>query len=56
VYSKETGLPVSIIIDIQIPAGFPEKYRASLISVAELCKVKKSIANPPSFDIITSEV
>ena len=56
VYSKETKLPVSITIDIQLPAGFPDKYRASLISVAELCKVKKSIASPPTFDIITSEI
>jgi ribosomal protein S12 methylthiotransferase accessory factor len=53
-FSKETGLPVNITIDIQLPADFPEKYRASAISVAELCKVKKSIANPPVFQIISS--
>ena len=55
-FSKETGLPVSITIDIQLPADFPEKYRASVISVAELCKVKKSIANPPVFKTITSQI
>ena len=53
-FSKETGLPVNITIDIQLPADFPEKYKASVISVAELCKVKKSIANPPVFEIISS--
>ena len=52
--SKETGLPVSITLDIKVPSDFPEKYRASLIHVAELCKVKKSIANPPVFEIVTS--
>jgi putative redox protein len=55
-YSIETGLPVNITIDIKLPADFPEKYRVSLISVAGLCKVKKSIASPPEFDIVTSEI
>jgi ribosomal protein S12 methylthiotransferase accessory factor len=55
-FSKETSLPVAITIDIQLPADFPEKYKASVISVAELCKVKKSIANPPVFKTITSQI
>jgi putative redox protein len=55
-YNKETGLPVNITIDIQLPADFPEKYRASVINVAELCKVKKTIANPPVFEVITSTI
>jgi ribosomal protein S12 methylthiotransferase accessory factor len=53
-FSKETGLPVNITIDIQLPADFPEKYRESAICVAELCKVKKSITSPPVFQIISS--
>ncbi len=55
-YSNETGLPVNITIDIKLPEDFPEKYRASVINVAELCKVKKSIANPPVFKIISSQI
>jgi putative redox protein len=55
-FSEETGLPVSLTIDIQLPADFPEKYKASVISVAELCKVKKSIANPPVFKTITTQI
>lgn len=55
-WNKETGLPVSIKLDIKLPAGFPEKYKASLIHVADLCKVKKTMANPPEFEIITSQV
>lgn len=54
-YNKETGLPVNITLDIKVPADFPEKYKASLVHVAELCKVKKSIANPPEFKILTSQ-
>jgi len=53
-WNKETGLPVSITLDIKLPADFPEKYKASLIHVADLCKVKKTILNPPKFEIITS--
>ncbi len=55
-WNKETGLPVTIKLDIKLPADFPEKYKASLIHVAELCKVKKTIANPPVFEIITSKL
>jgi ribosomal protein S12 methylthiotransferase accessory factor len=53
-FNKETGLPVNISLDIQLPADFPEKYKASVINVAELCKVKKSIANPPVFVVTAS--
>jgi putative redox protein len=53
-YNKETGLPSDIPLDIKLPAGFPEKYRESLIHVAGLCLVKKSIVNPPQFKIISS--
>ena len=55
-FNKETGLPVNIKIDIQVPPSFPEKYIDSLIHVAELCKVKKSIANPPVFEIISTVI
>ena len=53
-FDKDTGLPVDITIDIKLPSDFPDKYRDSVINVAELCKVKKSIAKPPVFNIISS--
>ena len=55
-YDKESGLPVNITLDIQLPADFPEKYKDSVISVAELCKVKKSIVHPPVFQITSSQI
>ena len=55
-FSPETGLPVKLTLDIKLPVNFPEKYKASVLNVAELCKVKKSIANPPVFQIITSAI
>ncbi len=50
-YSAETKLPARISIKIQLPDDFPEKYRDALINVAELCAVKRTIANPPVFEI-----
>ena len=55
-WNKETGLPLKISLDIKLPEGFPEKYKASLIHVADLCKVKKTMANPPQFEIIASYI
>jgi ribosomal protein S12 methylthiotransferase accessory factor len=49
-----TGLVTRITLDIQLPAGFPEKYRAAVIQAAELCKVKKHFEHPPIIDVTTS--
>jgi putative redox protein len=43
----------SIGLEIQVPEGFPEQYRDSLIRSAQLCAVKKHLENPPRFDIST---
>jgi putative redox protein len=55
-FDKETSLPVNISLDIQLPSDFPEKYITSVINVAGLCKVKKSIADPPVFEIKTTQI
>lgn len=55
VYDKQTGLPVNIKIDIQLPADFPDKYKDAVINAAALCKVKKSIASPPAFEVIATK-
>ncbi len=53
-YDREKRLPGKIKLDIKLPADFPEKYRSAVISTAELCAVKRSIADPPVFEVITS--
>jgi len=55
-FDKTTGLPVDITIDIKLPPDFPEKYKESVINVAELCKVKKSIMSPPVFNVTSSQI
>ena len=53
-YNSETQLPDSIKLEIKLPPDFPGKYRESLINVANLCLVKKSIASPPEFLVTAS--
>ncbi len=55
-YDREKRLPGKIRLDIQLPASFPEKYRSAVISTAELCAVKRSIADPPVFEVVTTVV
>lgn len=50
----QTRKVTRIALDIQLPAGFPEKYRQAAIQSAQLCAVKKVIENPPEFDITTT--
>lgn len=42
-----------IAIEISVPGDFPEKYHNALVKVAEQCAVKKTIQNPPEFEIKT---
>jgi putative redox protein len=53
-FDGQTRLPGIIKLDIQLPVDFPEKYRSAVINAAELCAVKKTINNPPKFEVITS--
>jgi ribosomal protein S12 methylthiotransferase accessory factor len=50
------GMLGRIELEIQLPPDFPEKYRQSLIRVAEQCAVKKHLEKPPVFEVVTTEV
>jgi len=49
-----TGMIARVRLDIELPAGFPEKYRPALIRAAEQCAVKKHLESPPRFEISTT--
>ncbi|MFH1185835.1 MAG: OsmC family protein [Chloroflexota bacterium] len=49
----QTELTGRISLEIQLPAGFPEKYRQAVIQSAQPCAVKKHLEHPPAFDIVT---
>lgn len=40
-----------IVLDINVPPDFPEKYLKAIIRVADQCAVKKTILNPPKFEV-----
>jgi putative redox protein len=54
--SPTSHMVEKIDLEIEVPAEFPEKYRASLINSAELCKVKKHLEHPPKFEVTTKVV
>ncbi len=39
-------------IAIQLPDGFPEKYKKAVVRAAEMCSVKKALLDPPEFEMI----
>ena len=49
-----TGMIGKVMLDIQLPPGFPEKYRAAVVKSAEQCAVKKHLEHPPAFEVTTS--
>lgn len=49
--NRNTGMVEKIELEIQLPDGFPEKYRQALIQSAQLCAVKKHLEHPPQFEI-----
>lgn len=53
--AKETGRGIGrIVITIELPPDFPEKYKDAVISAANLCAVKRTIMEPPVFDVRTA--
>ena len=48
-----THMVSQVNLDIDLPAGFPEKYKTALIKSAQLCAVKRHLENPPKFKIET---
>ena len=51
-----TGLMDKIDLEIQVPPSFPKQYHSALVRSADLCLVKKTLENPPKFEIVTKEV
>ncbi len=47
----ETHLLSKAVMKITPPKGFPEKYLPALVRSAEQCLVKRTMDNPPKFEI-----
>jgi putative redox protein len=48
------GMVSKIVLNIQVPKEFPEKYVESLIAVAGLCKVKQHFVSPPHIEVTST--
>ena len=48
---SETHLASRVCLEITLPSGVPERYRAAIVRAAESSKVKKTLAHPPSFEV-----
>lgn len=46
-----THMISNVTLHIDLPEGFPKKYRNALIKAAELCAVKKHLENPPAMHV-----
>jgi len=49
----DTRKLLKVMIDIQLPAGFPEKYQRAIVRATEQCSVKKALSATPEFAVTT---
>ncbi len=40
-------------LEIELPVGFPEKYREAIVRSVDQCAVKRHIVDPPRFEVVT---
>ncbi len=50
---RERGMIGKIDLELKLPPGFPEKYRAAVVNAMNLCAVKKHLHEPPEFAVTT---
>ena len=49
--NPDKNMVEKVELEIQLPSNFPERYRAGVCRVAQLCKVKKHLESPPAFEV-----
>ncbi len=49
--NDKTHMVEKIMIDINLPPDFPEKYKAAVVKSAQSCSVKKFLDAPPEIQI-----
>lgn len=53
-YDQATNHVGEILIDLKLPADFPEKYTGAIKKVVNQCPVKQHLLNPPTFEVVTN--
>ncbi|MFH1435720.1 MAG: osmotically inducible protein C, partial [Pseudomonadota bacterium] len=54
-FSPEKHRLVKLSLEIRVPPDFPKKYHKAIARVANLCTVKKTLLDPPVFDIVVTD-
>jgi ribosomal protein S12 methylthiotransferase accessory factor len=49
--NAQTGRLEHVAIEVVLPPGFPEHYRPAIMRAVDSCKVKKTLADPPTFEV-----
>jgi ribosomal protein S12 methylthiotransferase accessory factor len=50
----KSGRLTRVDLEVRVPPGFPAQYRDAVARAAAACKVKKTLADPPVFDVKTT--
>lgn len=50
-WDKDQKRYPKMTIELQLPVGFPEKYKDAIIRSIDQCVVKKHIIEPPEFEV-----
>lgn len=50
-WDEDKKMHTHVLIQIQLPQEFPEKYKKVVIKLVDLCSVKKHILTPPVFEV-----
>lgn len=49
--NRESRMIEKILIEIQLPPEFPEKYKSAVIRAVDACSVTAHMMNPPEFEL-----
>ena len=50
-FDREVKSYTRMTLELTLPEGFPEKFRAAIIRSMDLCSVKRHIVHPPEFEV-----
>lgn len=42
-----------VVIEVRLPADFPEKYKRAIVKAVDTCTVKLNIMKAPAFEVVT---
>lgn len=54
-YNPDNKLIDNINIEVQLPEGFPEKYKEPILKAVDQCAVKRHLMNPPKINAEVKE-